>query len=198
MVEKWRAIPGWEGLYDVSDQGRIRSLPRRTRAGLRGGTMLKLIDDGKGLGYQVTCLSRESKVVRVYAHQAVLWAFVGPQPEGMEVAHEDGSPSNNVLGNLSYKTKSGNMQDSLRHGTNRNARKMCCPRCSGEYKFRTTGQRYCPVCQAEYKRNWHQQNYERSIARQRAYRADNAEHFRQYQREYKRRYRAKKKLEAAS
>jgi len=37
LRERWLPLPGWVGLYEVSDQGRVRSLRRKTRAGMRGG-----------------------------------------------------------------------------------------------------------------------------------------------------------------
>lgn len=44
-------------------------------------------------------------------------AFVGPPPDGMEVAHENGRRADCRLANLSYKTKAANQADRIRHGT---------------------------------------------------------------------------------
>ena len=40
-TERWLPVTGYEGLYEVSDLGRVRSLPRQTRSGVRGGTLMK-------------------------------------------------------------------------------------------------------------------------------------------------------------
>ncbi len=50
-------------------------------------------------------------------HQVVALAFLGPVPEGMEVAHNDGNPANPLPGNLRYDTPQGNTDDKRRHGT---------------------------------------------------------------------------------
>lgn len=50
-------------------------------------------------------------------HRLVMYTFVGPCPEGQEVRHLDGDPSNNNLSNLAYGTRKQNMQDAVRHGT---------------------------------------------------------------------------------
>ena len=49
-------------------------------------------------------------------HRLVAWAFIGPQPDGYDVAHIDGDSHNNVLANLRYDTRSGNCQDWVFHG----------------------------------------------------------------------------------
>lgn len=123
--ETWRPIPGLEGRYDVSDFGRIRSwipngsAPRplimaATTKGTRGHLMVRpVFADG----------SRPSMLV----HRAVLATFVGPCPEGMEVRHLDGDPTNNHLSNLRYGTHSENELDKVLHGVHRNASKTHCP-----------------------------------------------------------------------
>lgn len=50
-------------------------------------------------------------------HKVVMLAFVGPRPEGLEIAHDDGDTSNNRLSNLRYTTRVDNEADKLRHGT---------------------------------------------------------------------------------
>ena len=62
-----------------------------------------------------------------YVHSLVAESFIGPRPEGMEVCHNDGDPTNNHLDNLRYGTSSGNELDKVRHGTHYNAAKTHCP-----------------------------------------------------------------------
>ncbi|WP_194385339.1 NUMOD4 motif-containing HNH endonuclease [Microbacterium luteum] len=121
--EEWRPVIGWEGIYEVSDHGRVRSVERTIPHGsgfpmvrvshvLRPGSLRKA-------GHQLVCLMdgvggrKQSR----YVHQLVLEAFVGPMPEGMEGCHYDGDPRNNRLENLRWDTHAGNMQDAVRHGT---------------------------------------------------------------------------------
>lgn len=77
-------------------------------------------------GHMQVSLSRPHKVV--YVHRLVLIAFVGPPPDGMEVCHNDGDPTNNVLSNLRWDTRTGNMRDAVDHRTHVNARKSHCKR----------------------------------------------------------------------
>lgn len=111
-MERWLPIVGFEGLYEVSDQGRVRAFPRlRSRGGIRKPYANKK-------GHMRVDLYREGRHKR-YVHRAVLEAFVGPCPDGMEGCHSDGDPSNNHLGNLRWDTQSGNWADARKHGTAR-------------------------------------------------------------------------------
>ncbi len=191
MTEKWVDVPGWTGLYEVSNLGRVRSLERLTERGVRGGKLLKPNPDSHG--YYTVSMSVNSQVARVWIHHLVLLAFVGPRPRATEVAHENGDHQDNRLTNLAYKTKSGNMLDSVRHGTHRNSRKAECPKCSGPYSINYRGQRYCPSCRNEYQRERYVVEADVVSARQRESRQLNLERRREIERESKRRARARKK-----
>lgn len=126
--EEWRPVPGFEGAYEVSDRGRVRSLDRivTDKSGIkqrRQGRILALTAD-RG-GYLSVRLGR-AKTVKV--HRLVLGAFVGPAPEGQECCHNDGNPANNHLGNLRWGSRSENALDRVRHGTHHQAAKTHCPR----------------------------------------------------------------------
>lgn len=118
LTERWLPIPGFEGLYDVSDMGRVRS----SRAGrVRSAT-------AHPSGHLKIQLHKNGVRHDWYVHQLVLLAFVGPCPEGMEGCHfPDRSPSNNRLDNLRWDTRSGNRRDAIAHGTAFAAR-IRCPR----------------------------------------------------------------------
>lgn len=116
MIERWKNIPGWEGMYQVSDLGRVRSLDREDRLGrFHHGQMLSICDDGKG--YRTIRFSRDGSKSMYRVHRLVMLAFVGPCPPGMEVAHADGTQDNNKLTNLRYATPWENSQDKHIHGT---------------------------------------------------------------------------------
>ena len=131
-TEVWRNIPGYEGFYEVSNLGRVRSLCREI-LGSDGvvqrhrGRFIK--GHVKSSGHiEVKLRTGNQSRDRWYVHRLVALAFVGPCPEGMEVCHYDGDPANNELGNLRYGTVSDNRYDSVRHRTHVEARKTHCPR----------------------------------------------------------------------
>jgi len=119
MTENWRPIPGYEGLYEVSDLGSVRGLPRS--CGMRGG--LSRVVPGKVLalstvtgGYAAVCLTRDGKSRTKTVHPIVLDAFVGPRPDGMQACHENGVRTDNRLANLRWGTATENWGDRRRHG----------------------------------------------------------------------------------
>lgn len=98
---------------------------------------------------------------RVFVHQLVAEAFIGPRPDGQEVRHLNGDPADNRVQNLAYGTRSQNVADAIRHGTYRNAiaeknaEKTHCPR-GHEYDDSNTylapsGRRFCRACKARWR-----------------------------------------------
>ena len=120
FTEKWLAVVGWEGLYEVSNWGRIKSLPR-WRKNHRGGKWLTkeriLKQSPIPNGYLKVDLSRDGRTTTKTVHGIVLTAFVGPSPEGMECCHGDRNKTNNCLSNLRWDTHLNNVQDQILHGT---------------------------------------------------------------------------------
>jgi hypothetical protein len=110
MKEEWREIKGYEGLYQVSDCGRVKSLERKVAHGKSGfisvrERVLKTSKSGRGIGHQALCLSKDGTQETYFVHTLVLTAFVGPRPEGMECCHGTGGAEDNRLSNLSWNTK---------------------------------------------------------------------------------------------
>lgn len=142
-MPEWRPVPGHETNYEVSDDGRVRSRPRpRTKGGLlrckvgkRGYLAVSLVSGGR----------QETREV----HRIVAAAFIGPRPPGQEVRHLDGDPLNCNLANLRYGTRSQNVRDKRRHGTDHNVAKTHCPRGHPYDEANTRlyqGRRYCRSC----------------------------------------------------
>ena len=163
MNEEWRPVVGWEDLYEVSDQGRVRSSDRtvhckngRTRR--YKGRLLK--PQKSGGGYLQVALCRGDKPRRSYIHRLVLAAFAGPCPDGMETRHLNGNPADNRLANLQYGTRSENNLDRVKHGTHQETRKTHCPRGhelthgnTPEYRKRE-GFRGCLACARAHSHIW--------------------------------------------
>jgi DNA-binding transcriptional regulator YiaG len=125
MVENWKPVVGFEGQYEVSDLGRVRSVDRvisyMKRDGRGGVHTVKQRCRGRVLrpgrqksGHLHVQLGRK-RTARV--HTLVLEAFVSLAPDGLEGCHGDGRPSNNRLTNLRWDTHIANLADQERHGT---------------------------------------------------------------------------------
>lgn len=120
--ERWAPFPNYEGLYEVSDLGRVRSLDRMGlgRNGhprLFKGRILTPCAGNSGRGYLQVTLRRVSGPPRsVVVHRAVLLAFLGQPPEGMEACHGPRGKDVNTLANLRWDTRAANVLDKARFG----------------------------------------------------------------------------------
>jgi hypothetical protein len=122
--EQWRAVPGYEGLYEVSDQGRVRSLDRlKPNGNTHKGRVLK---PWYWCGYAQIGLTKRGRSAKFGVHRLVMMTFVGPKPSGLVTRHLNGVCTDNRLVNLKYGTYSENAYDRTAHGNNRNAAKTHC------------------------------------------------------------------------
>ncbi|MET0716382.1 MAG: NUMOD4 motif-containing HNH endonuclease [Mycetocola sp.] len=142
-IEEWRAVPDWEGLYEISSHGRVRSL--------RSGRVLK--PWLTNFGHRQVQLCRRGRPTGRTIHSLVLEAFVGPRPAGMEGCHNDGDPTNNHPENLRWDTHRANMQDMQIHGTHAQGSRTHCIH-GHEFDdvntYRTpAGTRQCRTCRAD-------------------------------------------------
>jgi len=115
VSEEWRPVRGYDGFYEVSSLGRVRSVDRvfiradGQRQGRRGRV---LVQTPLGRGYPSVQLRLG---VRRAVHVLVCQAFHGPRPSSRhEVAHYDGDKHNNAATNLRWATKRENHADSVR------------------------------------------------------------------------------------
>ena len=159
MTEQWLPVVGYEGLYEVSNTGRVRSLDRIVIT-KRGHTQFyqgrELSPAVKASGHLSVQICREGRFLRRHIHRLVLEAFVGPCPEGMECCHNDGNPANNRVENLRWDTHSSNILDKQGHGTDHQVNKTRCPQgheYTPEYTPENTrvrqGGRACMACVRE-------------------------------------------------
>lgn len=154
--ERWLPVVGWEGLYEVSDMGRVRSLDRTVPTS--GGRYRRapgcILKPQKRSGYQVVMLRRIPDRKTYYIHDLVLSAFVGPKPERQCVRHGVKGRLVNELTNLCYGTRSENNYDcSRRDRTHPQSHKTTCPR-NHPYDGKATRPngstyRYCKRCDRE-------------------------------------------------
>lgn len=123
--EIWKVVPGYEGLYQVSNLGRVRSLDAERRKGRGIGTFIrkgKVIKPrtNKG-GYYRVNLYKNNKMLVKPVHQLVAMAFLGHVPCGssLHVHHEDEVKTNNKLINLRIVTARENVVLSKKGGSSK-------------------------------------------------------------------------------
>ena len=119
-AETWKDIPGYEGRYQASDQGRVRSVDRFVRCG-RNGAGIRLLK-GRVLRPAANRYNPHLYVVLGHGaagspvHRLVAQTFLGPQAPGQDVRHLDGDAKNNRVSNLAYGTRTENIIDVYRIG----------------------------------------------------------------------------------
>lgn len=151
MEERWMPIPGYEDLYLVSSQGRVRSKTRIYPSGWKRNPRI-MRQRRMWAGYmhvQLKGSAGKRKTFRV--HRLVALAFLGgPPAPGMEVRHLNGVRDDNRLENLAWGTRSENSQDSIRHGTHPKAGKTHClrghPLSGDNVRVDGRGRRECRAC----------------------------------------------------
>lgn len=121
--EEWRPVGGYEGLYEVSNHGRVYSRPRPSTS---GGFLRQQARRQDGYMELALCNDGHRRMVRV--HVLVMETFIGQCPSGMEIRHLNGNPADNRLSNLAYGTHSENLRDKRAHGTDHQVAKTHCPR----------------------------------------------------------------------
>ena len=109
-LEQWRPVVGYEGLYEVSDQGKVRNC--------KTGKILSN-KPNKNIGYVVYSLFKNKKGKMHYGHCLVLEAFVGLRPKGdYQACHGNGIRNDNRVVNLRWDTRASNYEDARKHQTN--------------------------------------------------------------------------------
>lgn len=124
MTEIWRQVRGFEGAYEISNEGRLRAISRRVwftskkgRRCLREKVGRLVATPVGNHGYPMAYLTLNEERRAATLHSLVAEAFIGPRPEGMEVCHNDGNRQNCAAWNLRYDTRKNNHKDKDRHGT---------------------------------------------------------------------------------
>lgn len=130
-AERWLPVHGFEGRYEVSDLGRVRSLDRVQvksdgRTCTIKGRIRSLSRSGRG-DYLTVSLKVDGRTVTRFVHRLVAEAFLGPRPPGLECCHGNGDGHDNRLENLRWGSHGENVQDTVAHGRHNKASATHCP-----------------------------------------------------------------------
>jgi hypothetical protein len=121
-VTIWAPVVGFEGLYEVSDMGDIRSITRQVENSHTGNKIGKRIIKSRIMrpasGSNNITLRKNGKNYYFRLHQLILRAFIGPPPSVKEShgRHLDDTTSNNKLLNLAWGSPKDNYDDAVRNG----------------------------------------------------------------------------------
>lgn len=118
-TEIWRPIEGFEGLYEVSNYGNVKALPKRIDS---GGChrdfperMMRSADDKDGY-LRLSLYDSNHKAHTKKVHRLVADAFLGNPDKLSQINHKDGNKKNNHVENLEWCTQSHNMKHAVRTG----------------------------------------------------------------------------------
>ena len=151
--EIWKPVKGYEGSYEVSSLGAVRSRDREVTQ--KGSTWFYrgqvLSQDVSKAGYPRVVLSQGNRRSTRQVHRLMAEAFL-PNPTSLPlVRHLDDVKSHNVIENLSWGTVSDNGRDAVRNGTHPKSRKTHCPSghpYAGSNLYEKNGVRKCRKCHA--------------------------------------------------
>lgn len=115
IMENWKDIEGWEGFYQISDKGRVKSLSRLSKANRKLKEKIMKLATQRG-GYLAVTLRDGEYIVTKTVHRLVGKAFIVNPDNLPEINHKDGIKSNNCKENLEWCTKQDNMSHAISSG----------------------------------------------------------------------------------
>lgn len=129
IKEEWKPVTGYEGYYEVSNLGRVKSLERLLH---RGGGRGDKIEPPRFMtimknhwGYNIVALSKDGKQRRFMLHRLVAMAFIGEPPVGFnQINHKDGNKDNNTPQNLEWCNNAMNQKHAWQLGLNHSTDKL--------------------------------------------------------------------------
>lgn len=117
-TEVWKPVTGFEGFYEVSSLGRVRSWKKSGPGTSRANKPKILACSGHPDGYKVLQMHGPNGTIRAeYVHRLVAEHFLGEIPAGYLVCHRNGDPTDNRASNLRIDTAVSNSADKVKHGT---------------------------------------------------------------------------------
>ena len=194
-MEEWKSIPGYEGLYEVSSYGRVKSLEKyRYNNGRKQLLKEKILKPHNTKGYFMICLYKNKTYKSYQIHRLVAQVFI-PNPDNLpEVNHKDENPGNNNVENLEWCTHqyNSNYNDVQKRRSQRMKENGIYEKRSqrmkenGIYEKITMKMRKYPeligLDEKEYRKEYRKK-----------YREEHREYIKEYMREYKREYRKRKR-----
>lgn len=116
--EEWMPVVGYEGHYEVSSLGRVRSVGRTVEwRGFPKRLKGVVLSENTATTYTTVILSMYGVRATPTIHSLVLRAFHGPKPYGAQARHMNGDKRCNWVSNLSWGTSKENGNDKVIHGT---------------------------------------------------------------------------------
>lgn len=125
MQENFKPVKGYEGLYEISNKGTIKSIRRYLetkddRKYLWGGKLLKPVINCR-FGYKQIRLRKNNKYKTIYIHKLVALTYLTPIQGKNEVNHKDGNKLNNCVENLEWCNRQENVVHSIKNGLKDNS-----------------------------------------------------------------------------
>lgn len=130
-TEKWMPVVGYEGYYEISSNGNVRSLDRKTKSRTAFGQTIKPAIQNSG--YLFVSLHKSGASKNFLIHRLVATAFISNNANKKYVNHINGVKTDNQVKNLEWCTFSENIQHSYDNG----ARKISAKHISRLRKFNT-------------------------------------------------------------
>lgn len=104
--EIWKPIKKYEGLYEISSIGNVKSLPKKTKVGIKNNHFAmrkeRILKLGERNGYKVVNLSNNKKSKTYYVHRLVAEAFIDNPYNYKYINHKDENKTNNNINNLEW------------------------------------------------------------------------------------------------
>lgn len=128
-MEVWRDVKGYEGKYQVSNYGNVKSIERKTKR--NDGVLYTVLGKAKkptkwGAGYEVVNLWKSNKQHMEYVHRLVAEAFIKNPENKPYINHIDGNKTNNNVDNLEWCTAHENADHAWRTGLRKGSKPIRC------------------------------------------------------------------------